>query len=70
MEELKNFTKQVSNNITEMTQAHSTAQEHTCKLIEHAISKALTKTQDTTMPLPNTINTKHQKHNLCWCYCW
>ena len=40
-----------------MTQVHCTTQEHTGKLIEHAISKALAKTQDTTVSLPNTINT-------------
>ena len=39
-----------------MTQAHNTMQEHTGKLIENAISKALSKTQDTTTSLPTTIN--------------
>ena len=58
MEELKNFTKQVSNNITEMTQAHSTTQEHTGKLIEHAISKALAKNTGY-----NCTTTQHNKQN-------
>ena len=57
MEELNNFTKQGSSNIIEMTQAPSATQEHTGKLIEDVISKALAKSQDTTMPLPNAINT-------------
>ena len=39
-----------------MTQAHNTAQEHTGKLIENAISKALSKTQDTTASPPNTLH--------------
>ena len=60
MEELKYFTKQVSNYITKMTQAHSTTQEHTGKLTEHAISKALVKTQDTIAPLPNIINASNR----------
>ena len=55
--ELKNFTKQVSNIIIKMTQAHNTTQDHTGKLIENAISKALSKTQDTTVSLPTTVNT-------------
>ena len=55
-EEMKNFTKQVPNNITKMTQAHNTAQEHTGKLIEIAISKALSKTQDTAASPPTTVN--------------
>ena len=55
-EELKNFTKQVSSNITKMTQAHDTAQEHAVKLIENAISKTLSKTQDTNTSPPTTVN--------------
>ena len=45
VEELKKF----PNKYPEMTQAHSTTQEHTGKLIENDISKALSKTQDTTV---------------------
>ena len=41
---IKKFTKQVSNNIIEMTQIHNTAQEHMDKLKENTISKALAKT--------------------------
>ena len=47
-EELKNFTNKVSGNITKITQEYDTAQENTGKLIENAISQALTKTQSTT----------------------
>ena len=38
-EELKYFAKQVSNNITEMTQTHNTPQEHTGKLIKMQYQK-------------------------------
>ena len=51
-EELRNFTKQVSNGITKMTQAHNITQEHTGELIENAISQALTKMQNTVAPSP------------------
>ena len=43
-EELKKITKLVSSNISEMTQAHKTAQEHTGNIIENAIPQVLTKT--------------------------
>ena len=56
-EELQVLTTNVSSNITEMTQAHNCAQEHTGKFIENAISKTLAKTQCTTVSLSTTINT-------------
>ena len=61
-EELKNFTRQVSNNITKMTQTHNTTQEHTGKLIENAISKALSKTQDTTASATHHSKCKHARN--------
>ena len=56
-EELRNCTRQVSSDMTKMTQAHNTSQEHTGKLIENAISQALTKAQDTVTPSPPTEDT-------------
>ena len=56
-EKLKKITKQVSSDIIEMTQAHNTVQEQTDKLIENAISQALTKAQDTVTPSPPTVDT-------------
>ena len=44
--ELKNFTDKVSGDITENTQACTTAKEKNGKLIENVISKALIKPQD------------------------
>ena len=35
-----------------MTQANNTAEEHTGKLIENAISQAISRTQDTTTSPP------------------
>ena len=55
--ELKIFTKLVSNNLSEMTQVLKTTQEQTGKFIEKALSQALTKTQDTTVPTSATLNT-------------
>ena len=43
-----------------MAQAHKTMQEQTGKFIENAISQALTKTQDTTVPTSATLNTNTQ----------
>ena len=48
--------KQVSCDITKMTQAHNTVQEHTGKPIENAISQALTKVQDTVTPSSTTVD--------------
>ena len=62
-EELKNFTKQVLNDITKMVQAHNTAQEHTGKLIENAISQTLTKAWDIVASSPTTVNTNIQDIN-------
>ena len=42
----------MSSNITKITQAYTAAQENTGKLIENAISQALTKTQDITPQTP------------------
>ena len=39
-----------------MTQACNTVQEHAGKLIENAISQALSKTQGTTASPPTTVN--------------
>ena len=47
---IENFTQEVSSDITKKTQAHNTAQEHTGKVIENAVSQALTKAQDTVTP--------------------
>ena len=44
-EELKNFTNKASGDITKITQAYNTSYEKTGKLIEKAISQALTKAQ-------------------------
>ena len=44
-QELKNVTNKVSGDITKITQAYNTAQENTHKLIDNAISWALTKAQ-------------------------
>ena len=40
-----------------MTHAHNTVQEHIGKLIENAISQALTKVQDTVTNSSTTIDT-------------
>ena len=47
-EELRKVANKVSGDITKITQAYNTAQENTGKLIENAISQALTKAQYTT----------------------
>ena len=47
----------VSGDITKITQACTAAQENTSKLIENAISQALTKPQDITSPNP-TIDSR------------
>ena len=62
-EELKDFTKQVSSDLTKMTQAHKTVQEHTGKLIENMISQALTKVQDTGIPSYTTVDASFQGEN-------
>ena len=62
-EELKSFTKQVLSDIMKKTQAHNCVQEHTGKLIENAMSQALTKAQDTVVPSPTTVNTSIQDVN-------
>ena len=59
-EELNTVTTLVSSNISEMTLAHNTAQENTGKMIENAISQALTKTHDTTVSPVTTSYTNHQ----------
>ena len=46
-----------------MTQAHKNSQEHTGKIIENAISQALTKTQDTTVSPLATLNSSSQNVN-------
>ena len=56
-EELKNCTKLVSSNLSEMAQAHKTVQEQTGKFLENVILQALTKTQDTTVLTSATLNT-------------
>ena len=45
-QQLRNLTVKVSCDITKITQACTAAQENTGKLIENAISQALTKPQD------------------------
>ena len=47
-QELKKNTNKVSSAITKITQAYTAAQENMAKLIENAISQALTKEQDIT----------------------
>ena len=49
-QELRNFTDIVFSDITKITQACTTAQENTSKLIENALSQALAKPQDITPP--------------------
>ena len=63
-EELKTFTTLVSSNISEMTLAHKTAQENMGKMIENAISQALSKTHDITVCPPTTSYTNH--HNVTY----
>ena len=43
IQELRNFMAKVSGDITKIMQTHTAAQENTGKLVENAISQALTK---------------------------
>ena len=66
-QELKNFTEKLSSDITKNTQAYTTAQENTGKLIEDAILQALTKSQNSTDSTPlnllqNLEAIRHQIH--------
>ena len=57
-EELRNFTNKVSSDITKIIQAYNTSQDKTGKLIENAISQALTKAQNITTPA-NPMDTRN-----------
>ena len=46
-----------------MTQTHKAVQEQTGKIIENAMSQALTKKQDTTISASTTLNTSNQNVN-------
>ena len=62
-QELRNFTDKVSGDITKITQACTTAHENTGKLIESAISLALTKPKDITPPNPIVDSQSNQMSN-------
>ena len=66
-----------SGDITNITQACTAAQENTGKLIENAISKALTKSQDVTTPDPTeesrifgTNCTSNSSYESSWTLSW
>ena len=61
-QELQNFTNKMSSDINKSTQACTVAQENTGKLIENAISQALTRPQDVTPPIP-TIDSRMFRTN-------
>ena len=62
-QELRNFRDKLSGDITKITQACTTAQENTGKLIENAISQASTKPQDITPPYPTGDSSSNQTLN-------
>ena len=67
-----NFTNKVSSDITKITHAYNASQENTEKIIENAISQALTKAQSiiTTANLMDTRNVGHQlgQHTNITCH--
>ena len=63
-QELKHFTGKVSNDITKITQACTTALEKMGKLIENLISEALTKPQDITPTNPILDSRSSQTSNV------
>ena len=63
IQELRNFMDKVSHDITKITQACTTAQENTGKLIENVISQAFTKPQDITPPNPTVDSRSNQTSN-------
>ena len=76
-QELGNFTEKVSGDITKMMQAYTAAQENTGKLIENAMSWALTKLQKVTPPNPTidsgTFGTNHasnSSYETNWTFSW
>ena len=73
-QELRYFMDKVSSDITNITQACTTAQENTGKLIEYVISQALTKPQDITPPNPTLASRSNQTSNSSyetnWTSCW
>ena len=60
-QELRNFTHEVSDDITKIIQAYTTAQENTGKLIENGVSQVLTKQQDITPPNPTVDSRSNQR---------
>ena len=61
-QELRNLTDKMYCDITKTTQAYTTPQENTGKLIENTISQALTKPQDVTPPNP-TVDSRMFRTN-------
>ena len=66
-QEVENFMDKVPDDITKITQACTTAQENTGKVMENSITQALTKPPDVTSPYPTidsrTFGTHHASNS-------